>query len=138
MSVLLTLRKQFKRYTGNDSRDKYMLLDDCSDLFSSIKDGDFEHAKFLMTGAKHVNFKDSSKTTPLILVCKCGHACNEEEIFPFVQYLLDKGATIFKHDNHGKTAMNYAKENGLEKVYKLLKDTAKALQRERMQEVFGF
>ena len=62
----------------------------------------------------------------------------EEEIFPFVQYLLDKGATIFKHDNHGKTAMNYAKENGLEKVYKLLKDTAKALQRERMQEVFGF
>ncbi|CAC5366308.1 unnamed protein product [Mytilus coruscus] len=67
------------------------------------------------------HYKDTTKATVLMHVCQA--KADEDEIIKFVTFVLEEGAYIQLQDVFGKTALDYAQENGLTKVETLLRKT---------------
>lgn len=90
-------------------------------IWNCISDGHFDDAMIIINAERCFNYKDAKKTTVLMHVCQA--KADEDEIIRFVTFLLAEGAYIQLQDVFGKTAFDYAQENGLRNVEKLLRKT---------------
>lgn len=102
---------QFKK-TFNQFHTKY-LENGRDDMLISIQKGDFEKVKVLIQNRSNDNSKEKQESTVLMMICKFCSAKNEENAVSLVSYLLKRGARVDKKDGSGKTAIYYAKKNGL-------------------------
>jgi ankyrin repeat protein len=90
-------------------------------LFDAIYENKFELSKILIDDGKvDVNIKKDCGDTPLIATCQQTTLQNEEEAVKFIHYLWQSGSKFHTSDNLGKTAMDYAKGNGLMKIVQTL------------------
>jgi ankyrin repeat protein len=90
-------------------------------LFDAIYENKFELSKILIDDGKvDVNIKKGCGDTPLIATCQQTTLQNEEEAVKFIHYLWQSGSKFHTSDNLGKTAMDYAKGNGLMKIVQTL------------------
>ena len=71
-------------------------------------------------GKVDVNIKGDCGDTPLIAVCHQTTLQSQEEAFKFINYLWQNSCKFKKSNDLGKTAMNYARRNGLTKIIKTL------------------
>ncbi|VDI03762.1 Hypothetical predicted protein [Mytilus galloprovincialis] len=90
-------------------------------ILNSVIDVNFDEAIMLMKTERCLNFEDTSKTTVLMHACQA--KADEKDIMRLVKHLLDKGAYIQVQNVFGKTALDYAKDNGLTQVETLLGKT---------------
>jgi ankyrin repeat protein len=67
-----------------------------------------------------VNIKNTCGDTPLIATCRQTTLKTEDEAARFITYLWQSGSKLKKSNNSGKTAMMYAKSNGLTKIEQTL------------------
>ena len=67
-----------------------------------------------------VNIKNDCGGTPLIAVCQQTTLKTEEDADKFINYLWQNGSKVKKSNDFGKTAMPYAKSNGLTKIVQTL------------------
>ena len=90
-------------------------------LFDAIYENHFELAKTFIDGGKvDVNIKNTCGDTPLIATCRQTTLKTEDEAARFITYLWQSGSKLKKSNNSGKTAMKYAKSNGLTKIVQTL------------------
>ena len=116
------LRARIMKWKRNKSAGKHTTNDEFSDLlFDAIYENNFELAKTLINGGKvDVNIKNDCGDTPLIAVCKETTLKTEEEAVKFINYLWQSGSKFKKSNDVGKTAMPYAKSNGLTTIVQTL------------------
>lgn len=69
--------------------------------------------QILMEHGADMESRDFDKTTPLI-------GCAKGGMFKAAEWLLDHGADILAEDERGKTAEDWAKANGHQRIVELL------------------
>ena len=90
-------------------------------LFDAKNENNFELVKTFIDGGKvDVNIKNDCGDTPLIAICRQMTIKTEDEAAKFINYLWQRGSKFKKSNNFGKTAMKYAKINGLTKIVQAL------------------
>jgi len=90
-------------------------------LLDAIYENNFELAKTVIDGGKvDVNIKNDCGDTPLIAKCQQMTIKTEDEAAKFINYLWQSGSKFKKSNNFEKTAMKYAKINGLTKIVQTL------------------
>ncbi|VDI13023.1 Hypothetical predicted protein [Mytilus galloprovincialis] len=85
------------------------------EVFNAIAEGYFMLARILINGRFDINCKNSYDESLLITLCRTSTNENEEKLC-FVRFLLKEGASVLPKDNFGRTALYYAKRNGLQKI----------------------
>ena len=110
------------KWKRGKSTQTYTRNDECSaKLFDAIYENNFELANTLIDGGKvDVNIKNDCGDTPLIATCQQTTLETEEEAVKFINYLWQSGSKFKKSNNFGKTAMKYARSNGLTKIVQTL------------------
>ena len=110
----MSVVENIKQKMGLIRSTKYETTDDgnTEKIIKAIKEGNFSLARSLI-GRKNINSKDESGATLIVLVCKSCELESEEEGLDFIIYLLKRGADMDKKDKYGKTALDYATDNGL-------------------------
>ena len=104
------MRRMFLiRSIAYESKDE----ENTEEIFKAITEGNFEHARCLIGRTNNINYTDDSGATLISLVCKSCALETEAAGIDFIVYLLEKGADIDKKDKFGKTALDYAEDNGL-------------------------
>ena len=116
------LLAKFIKWKRDKSTQRYPRNDEFSaKLFDAIYENNFELAKTLIDGGKvDVNTKNGYGDTPLIVTCQQTTIETEEEAVKFINYLWQNGSKFKKSNDFGKTAMNYAESNGLQKIIETL------------------
>ena len=115
------LAKIFKWKRGKSTQKNTRNDEFLAKLFDAICENNFELAKTVIDGGKvDVNIKNDCGDTPLIATCRQTTLQTEDEAVNFINYLLQSGSNFKKSNNFGKTAMKYAKSNGLTKIVQTL------------------
>ena len=120
MPFLQNLKEKVRNLGRNNAFSKYRVDDDVQKLFLALSEGNLRLARILIEGYVDVNCKDYSGSTPLITVCKLYDRSTELSVVNFVKFLLDRRVIIGEKDVFGRTAVDYAKKNGLNLIRQLL------------------
>ncbi|XP_063435534.1 ankyrin repeat domain-containing protein 34B-like [Mytilus trossulus] len=111
-----------KRWRKKDFTSKYTVDEDVQQVFIAISEGKLRLARILIERKVNVNCTDNAGRTPLMALCRLNNSrINEEHRLSFVKFLLNEEETILNAtDMFGKQALDYACENELHQVVKVI------------------
>lgn len=84
----------------------------------AVKNDIYETAEYIFKKTMNINRKNKNGKTALIIAVEGNQFSSERNQLKMVNYLLSMGADVNERDNQGKTALDYAKEQKLNKIVK--------------------
>lgn len=82
-------------------------------IFEAARNNQIAALEILNRAGANREARDGDQNTPLIIAAKAGK-------FEAVEWLLNHGADIYAKDERGKTALDWAKANGHQKIVELI------------------
>ena len=107
----------------------------CTALMLAATHGLSTAVDYLLYRKPDVNIQSTLGESALILVCKFKQEIPMRDKIFIVKNLIDGGADKSIKDKHGKTALDYAKEKGLEELVWLLDENQDAQASSSMEDV---
>ena len=117
MSLINSFKKIFKRKKSSRPRNQIVVESSSSNnenqqIFNAISSRCYVLANVLLKRSD-INFRYSSGAAPLIYLVQNCTENEQKEAFFLLDFLLCEGSAINATDVYGKTAYDYANENGL-------------------------
>ncbi|WP_211830335.1 ankyrin repeat domain-containing protein [Kistimonas asteriae] len=144
---VVDLPDRLARYAGHPSKNKYSFMLECgadinqrndrgrTALMLAATHGLSTAVEYLLYRKPDVNIQSTLDESALILVCKFKQEIPMLDKIFIVKKLIDVGADKSIKDKHGKTALDYAKENSLEELVRLLDENQETQASSSMEDV---